>query len=676
MSGQVEADEVASWVERLTAAAERGEVLDLAEEFASDSAGGAYWVPERRIPAAALRTVLINRNLAVDPHGIRIHGALITGAVDLENVKFEHPVHLTTCLIEDHVDLAGATLKELSLSGSHIRSLGLAHATITGNLFADRLTATGEINAIGATIGGQLSLRGAGLSNPDGITLNLAGATITGGLFIRDRFTAAGQIRAIGATIGGQLSLKGASLVNLNGIALNLDGVTVTGNLFADDGFTATGEVRAIGANIGELSLKGASLVNSDGVALNLDRATVTGNLFADDGFTATGEVRAIGATIGGQLLLKGASLANPGSYALSLDGAAIADSLVARDGFTATGEVRAIGAKVGGQLSLTGASLANPAGVALNLDSATIAGDLFADKLTATGEVRAIGANVGGQLALNDASLANPDGKAINLESCVITRLRLIPACVDGTVDLTRATITDLRTSSKSLPLGRLIATGWQITDVHGLIRTDRGAVTAWLKSTPAGHEFTAQPWHALAAVYDRNGHPADARRLQFTAANQTTAHAPWSTKLLRWMYLALAGHGYYPLLAALWLAGALLLGTFIADHNTEHFVPTDRTAANKAAAVQATETSTPQLQSITAAESCARYPDYPCFNAFSYALAGVVPAATGATKADWTISSTAPTALTLSIPALRILGWIFTAVLLAGVTGLLRKG
>lgn len=251
-----------------------------------------------------------------------------------------------------------------------------------------------------------------------------------------------------------------------------------------------------------------------------------------------------------------------------------------------------------------------------------------------------------------------------------------MTPAHVDGTTDLTRATITDLRTSPKIPPLGRLIATGWQITDVHGLIRTDRLAATQWLKSTPPGHGFTAQPWHALAAVYDRNGQPADARRLRFTAANETTAHAPWSTKPLRWIYLAVAGHGYYPLWAAVWLAGALLLGVFITDHNTEHFVPTDRAAADKTAAAHAAETHTPAPQPITAADSCSRYPAYPCFNTFNYALAGVVPAATGVTKADWAISSTAPAVLTLGLPALRTLAWIFTVVLLAGVTGLLRKG
>ncbi|MEU6558845.1 hypothetical protein [Nocardia nova] len=585
MTIPVESEHITTWVERLSAAAEQGKPIDLAEGCAAYStgrsrAGGRAWGPERQIPAAALRTVLINRNLAVDPHGIHIRAAWISGPVDLENVEFEHALHLRGCRIEHLIDLSGSTLKELNLNGSHIQSLALDGATITGTVFAgEGFTATGEIHALEARIGGQLALRGARLANP-------------------------------------------------GGVALRLDRAMINGDVFADDGFTATGEIRATSANIGgQLSLNGATLANRGGVALCLDQATINGDVFADDGFTATGEIRAIGANIGGGL-------------------------------------------------SLTNATLTNPGGAALNLDQAMINGSVIADKgLTAIGEVRAGGARIDGQLILNGATLKNPDGVALDLESSVITTLTLTPAQVDGTTDLTRATIIDLHTPPNTQPPGQLIATGWQITDVHGLIRTDRRAATQWLKSTAPGHGFTAQPWHALATVYDRNGQPVDARRLRFIAAKQTTKYAPRSTKPLSWMYLAIAGHGYYPLRAAAWLAGALLVGIFITELNTEHFIPVDRAAAIKSAAAHATETHTPPPRLITAAEPCSSYPDYPCFSAFNYNLAGVVPAATGVSKSDWTIASTAPVLLTSTFTALRFFAWIFTAILLAGVTGLLRK-
>ncbi|WP_067704449.1 hypothetical protein, partial [Nocardia jejuensis] len=575
-----------------------------------------------------------------------------------------------------------ARIGSLSMNGATLANpdgdaLSLDNATITGDLFAyNGFTATGEIRAPGANISGQLSMNGATLTNPAGNALLLDNATITSGMFLADGFTAIGQVRAPGTNISGQLSLTGATLTNPDGIALSLDDATITGGLFASDGFTATGEIRAVAARIGQLSMNGAALTNPDGNALLLDNATISSGLFLDNRFTATGEIRALGARINGELSMSGATLTNPDGDALSLDRATITGDVFLDHGFTASGQIRGLGMKIDGQLSLTGATLTNPDGDALSLDRATITGELFADDgFTASGRVRAPGANIG-TLSVHGATFTNAGGNALDLESSIISTLRLMPARVDGTVNLLRATITDLRTPSDISPPGRLIATGWQITDVHGLIRTDRRAATRWLKATPPGHGFTAQPWHVLAAVYDRNGQPADARRVRFTAANQTTAHAPRYTKPLRWIYLTVAGHGYYPLLASAWLAGALVLGYSIAGHNTKYFIPTDRAAASKTAAAYASATNSPSPQTITAADDCASYPDYPCFNAFNYALGGVVPPATGVLKADWTISSNGPIILTLGIPALRILGWILTAVLLAGVTGLLRKG
>ncbi|MBP1054453.1 hypothetical protein J6397_30375 [Rhodococcus qingshengii] len=840
-------DNVATWLLRLREAARTGDPLDLAADLASESpdrnpAHGQAWGTERQIPAAALRAVLIDHALAVDPHGLRINGAWITGPVDLAHLLFEHPLHLRGCGFERGIDLSSSSLTELNLAGSHIISLNLEQAAITGNLIAcDGFTTQGEVRALCASVGGQIDLTGATLSNPGGVALGLDGATVAGGLFARAGFTAQGEVRALHASVGAQIDLTGASLSNPDGVALGLDGTTVTGDLFAGNGFTAQGEVRApratIGAiqldgatlsnpdgfaltldqvtiagnllagngfaaqgevrapsaTIGALQLDGATLTNTDGIALNLDQVTIVGNLFARNGVAIKGEFRAIETSVGGQIDLTGATLTNPDGIALRLDGATITRDLFARDGFTADGTMRAVGASIGGTVELNGATLSSPGGIALSLDratiggvllarngfatkgefsaigatigslldlrgailtnhdgmalrldGATIAGDLYAQtelttaggvsvEFVATGEISAVAATIDlfdltgatlinrggtalnleraslgglyiradvtvgsffyatgkisafgatiGQLDLTGARLLHSYGDGLNLESSTIALLRLKPDRFEGTLNLVRASITNLQTPEKALPPGRLIATGWQVTDVHGLMRNSRSAAVQWLESTPLEHEtltehtFTAQPWHALAEVYEHNGQPADARRLRFTAANKVTTHAPWYSKPLRWIYLTVAGHGYYPLLAAIWLVGVLALGFLIVDNNSEHFTPTDKTAARKAVATHAAESYTTTPDPITASDSCALYPDYPCFNSLNYALAGVVPAATGVLKADWTISSNAPVVLAFGLPVLRILAWIFAAILLAGVTGLLRK-
>ena len=381
-------------------------------------------------------------------------------------------------------------------------------------------------------------------------------------------------------------------------------------------------------------------------------------------------------ARIGGQLALRDSTFTNPGGVALCLDNIVVGSGVIA-NGMSVSGEARAHSATLSGQLVLRGATLTNPDGVALSLEHATLGGDVFADQgFSAEGRVRANSATFSGQLVLRGATLTNPDGVALSLDSATITTLILIPTRVLGTVSLVRTTITDLKVETDSLSDASLIATGWVINDLHGTLRSDRDAAARWLRTYPPSRSFTAQPWHALAAVYDRNGQPADARRLRYLAANEITKHAPSSSKPLRWMYRVIAGHGYYPLIAAAWLLFALVLGIALVSFNRSDFVPTNPAAARAAAsAYDAINPGSELPHAITANEDCANYPDYPCFNPVNFVLTNVIPAANSNLRPDWTTSSQASVLVTWGLPVLRISSWIFTAILLAGVTGLLRK-
>jgi hypothetical protein len=102
----------------------------------------------------------------------------------------------------------------------------------------------------------------------------------------------------------------------------------------------------------------------------------------------------------------------------------------------------------------------------------------------------------------------------------------------------LTRAVIGDLTTAGTGQPPGRLIATGWEIGDLYGALRIDGRTAHRWLETAPPDNTST-QPWHAGATVYDRNGQPADARRLRLAAANKVTKHSPCPSKIARTLYL-----------------------------------------------------------------------------------------------------------------------------------------
>lgn len=135
--------------------------------------------------------------------------------------------------------------------------------------------------------------------------------------------------------------------------------------------------------------------------------------------------------------------------------------------------------------------------------------------------------------------------------------------------------------------------------------------------------------------------------------------------------IYRYLVGHGYYPLRAFWWLVGVVLVATLIVATNRADFVPTNSYAAAKAYNAQ---THKPAPSRITAQASCHLQLDYPCLNPFTYTVSAVVPTF-GNMTFDWTIPSDATNWLTVALPTLKLIAWALTALLAAGVTGILRK-
>lgn len=591
------------WVAKLVAAARSGDWLDLADGEDDDPADADQWPDDRRVPADAIRAALLTPDLTPDPRGLRLHGADITGLLDLEYATVPCRLRLTNCRFSRPIHMEGATVDALVLRECHIQSLDLDGAQISGSVFLQEITATGGVRTLGSHIGGHLVLRDTTITNPGGIALYLDNARVDNSVQINGGFT--GEVRALGATVGGSVVMSDATITNPGDDALSLHNARITEDVVLSQGFTVIGRVRAIGAHIGgQLTMTGATLANPGGDALCLDSAQVAGDVFLK-GINASGEVRALGARIGGQLNLRNATLTNPDGDALSLHHADITGNALLDEGFSTTGAIRAPGAHIGGQLLMRGAVLTNPGGVALDLENADIArGALLNRGFTAQGRVLAVGTQIGGQLSLRGA----------RVEELVLTHASVRLLAVDPK------------------PTGKLSAMGWKLGEVEGALNQPRGAI-AWLDAS-SSHEFAVQPWHELAAVYDRHGRPADAKRLRFEAARRVTRHAPWWSKPVRWLYGAFAGYGYYPLLAAFWL----VLAAVISGTATYLYGP-----------VQAG------------------------FNPWLYGAAVVIPPAAAITPSTWTVTD--PLWLAWVNIALKAFGWLQTGILLAGLTGLLKK-
>ena len=666
-----------SWTGRLRRAAGSGTWLDLSPDTAGDGHGSAdpgQGIEAVRIPAEDIRAVLVEQDLLVDARGLQIRGALVTGTLDLNYAMVSCPLAFEHCRFENVPSFEQSILVALRFDDVTVPGLSLHAARLTGDCSFTDSSSYGGVDARNIAIEGMLDLAGANLNNPDGAALNLDGADIKAGVFLNS-LVAEGEVTSSGAVIGKKLMLTGAKLITPGGKALNLDETTIAGGTFMAC-LVAQGEIRAVNARFnGPLVLQGAEISNPSGRALHLDGAYIGGGAFLNE-FKAEGEVRAIDASIRGTLDLTKTQLINPTEKALYIDRAEIGGSIILEDALT-EGEICALGVRVRSQLVLTRAKLTNINGKVLSLDRTNIVGCAFLDKLVASGEIRAPGAHIGSPLVLKGAKINNPGRTALDLSGATLDELTLDDALtVAGRTNLSFVSIRILTAGSKPprqglLPLSS--AHGWKLGTVNGFLRTDRRSAKAWLDTidtqpvTGRQKNFSSQPWKELARIYDEIGQPEDGRRLRFWAACKTTRVAPWPSKLYRWPYAVLVGYGYYPLIVLLWLTALWLTVLILCSVNAPAFSPSDP----RFGTFTITTHGRPEVVRVTGATPQAD--NYPSFNPGLFAVDTAIPAADTGQSTAWRV--TANTWLPSVFAAIKGIAWLLTALLLTGITGLLRK-
>jgi hypothetical protein len=296
---------------KLLRAAPKGEVAWCGpsaknDDPANDPAKADEWGPEREIRADLIRWLCKDRDAAsaVDPRGIQVHAARITGALDLAFVSVPFPLGLCRCCFTHNANLISTDLPALNLAGSRVLSVTADGAVVKGDLFFnDGFSAEGEVRLLGAQIGGDLDCSGGAFKNPGGNALSADRADVKGSVFLSDGFSAAGEVRLLGAQIGGSLTCRRGTFKNPGKDALSADGVNVKGDVFLRDRFSAEGAVRLHGAQIGgNLDCRNGTFRNPGRDALSADNGNVKGSVFLSDGFSAEGRVGLPGARIEGDL--------------------------------------------------------------------------------------------------------------------------------------------------------------------------------------------------------------------------------------------------------------------------------------------------------------------------------------------------------------------------------------
>jgi hypothetical protein len=525
----------------------------------------------------------------------------------------------------------------------------------------------------------KLLVKTALVTDPQG--LRIRGARITGQLVL-DYATLPCRLEFIRCSFDQPLTLAYAKLPNLKLDGSLLPGLSLKSAQIAGSceliGINATGTVDLEGIRIsGLLDLTKAAIAKPYGYALSLDSAEVAGDVFMDK-MAAKGEVRALGARFGGAFFLGEARLenmtsdSNPNGHALFLDNAEIRGNAFFSK-LVAKGEVRALGAQFG-SLILQNAVLANETKDALTLDRSQITINASLSAAQIRGNMRAVGTTFGGQLDLTDLNIGDQmqrGGAAIFLSSSIGT-LNVSGLRVQGGLNLSSATIGVLSVGKTEPHHGLPVLSGvrnWSLGTIDGFIRTDSDKAARWLDSLEGINEktrsrlFSVQPWKEVARAYDQLGQQRDSRFIRYWAEVRATRTSPLGRRFFRWLYGLFVGYGYRPFRVLGWILFLYIVALIPGLLSECSFAPTTPNVASVCITSINGEMERVQTSSITS---------YPSYNAWLFALDAIVPGAPGGQSPSWrAIEDPLPALFSL----IKGFSWVLAALLLAAITGILKK-
>ncbi|MCR3747495.1 hypothetical protein LX88_001433 [Lentzea californiensis] len=269
-------------------AADAGEVLDLSRRG------------NNVVRATVIRDLLRSGN--VDPRGLLLVGARVTGVLDLSFISTSTALQLDNCVFEEHVLMHDAELPALSFEGSTLPELR-AENLRTRYLNLDRARFSGMVDLENARIDGSLLMSGASATRLFASGLHVSRSMTATGLYAR-------QIVLDSCDIGGELNLRKAVVVSESGVALIAYNGKVGADIELTDAFVKSSDMLAVqlfDAKASSLRMNGAVLRGTS--ALCLDGATFAQDVLLGDGFDARSTVDTItmiDTRIGAALLISG----------------------------------------------------------------------------------------------------------------------------------------------------------------------------------------------------------------------------------------------------------------------------------------------------------------------------------------------------------------------------------
>jgi len=455
----------------LLSALRAGAVIDGA------SSGGGEAGAKRAVSAALLRRCCHDLKDQVDPRGLRLSDAIVTGRLDLAGLTVPFPLRFDGCEFDSALMVEGAELFELALTGCPRlpgllgnglrlrRDLDLSRSRVAGAHRTSASTSkTAAVWLCESEIGGRLLCVGTTIDGQGGRAIQADRIRVGGAVRLIHQFRSAGEVRLMGARLGVSLDLTSARIESPDGPALDVADAVIEGSVFLID--DQAGNRPLIGGRLdmtstsisGRFVMRNATIEIRPGrpagsiyapapvldAALSASRLSVGAELSMAGRCEVTGGIDLSMAEVSRFFIGAGCALRAPGRTALDLTNAEIRAFLRLDADAEIEGTLRLAGAVSHGTLALHG-HLAKPEGDTLiSASGMTVEGNVYLDGLRAEGGAVAFTGARLGSLSARRARLDNADGYALRLSQAVVNGpVRLVDGFAStGLVALNRATI------------------------------------------------------------------------------------------------------------------------------------------------------------------------------------------------------------------------------------------
>ncbi len=255
-------------------------------------------LPAKNTEAVQVRADLVRFLLITMPlhdKGIRLRGAWITGALDLQGCDCNRDVSLTACHLAEPMNLTNACLRGLHVSGCWIAGVSADNASFSGSVYFRAGThIAGEVSLSGASVNGDLQMCDVVIESAAQDSIFAPSLRVEGSVFLGNYPYADGDTSLV---VTGQIFLSSARVEHdffLTNTAITLNDNALDGAVF------------------------GATEEHGSNIAVSLARARIGGILFLQDNQISRGIFNLAGGNVG---RLKDEPMGPGAAYPVRLDG-------------------------------------------------------------------------------------------------------------------------------------------------------------------------------------------------------------------------------------------------------------------------------------------------------------------------------------------------------------------